>query len=344
MTSGHNNVLIGNNAGGTSVSGAYNVMFGTFAGFSTQGDKNVMLGYAAGHDETGSEKLYIENSSADETETLIWGDFANDLLRFNAGVGIGAAPIEGYSLRITATTAQTRGVNVIHDRSETGTAYAGYFDLDNNSGGSAYGVRSFSTSNTSSSSTYGFYGTADGTSTGGKYGVRGYAGGSGTRYGVYGAGANYGVYASGNLAYTGAFINASDEKFKQDIKSSNDVLSKVMQVKSRTYTYKTDVKFSDMIFSDGIQHGFVAQELEEVFPELVVDAVHPGETDPETGEDIGEEIKYKGVKYLEMIPILLKAIQEQQEIIEKQGEQIEALKVKMGMTTETTVTKEIEKY
>ena len=102
-----------------------------------------------------------------------------------------------------------------------------------------------------------------------------------------------------------------------------------MQVKSRSFDYVNDSKFGDMTFAEGRQFGFVAQELEDVFPELVIDAVHPGKADPETGEEIGEEIHYKGVKYVEMIPILLKAIQEQQEEIEELKKMVQELMRKM---------------
>jgi hypothetical protein len=36
--------------------------------------------------------LFIENSDADSTAALIWGDFANDIIRFNNKVGIGVNP------------------------------------------------------------------------------------------------------------------------------------------------------------------------------------------------------------------------------------------------------------
>jgi len=42
---------------------------------------NVFLGYKAGYSETGSNKLYIENSAS--STPLIWGDFANDSVRIN---------------------------------------------------------------------------------------------------------------------------------------------------------------------------------------------------------------------------------------------------------------------
>lgn len=71
-SSGNNNTAVGNNALQDNISGSGNVALGT----------------NAGHLELGSNKLYIENSNADSTGALIWGDFANDSLRFNAAVTI----------------------------------------------------------------------------------------------------------------------------------------------------------------------------------------------------------------------------------------------------------------
>ena len=56
-------------------------------------------------------------------------------------------------------------------------------------------------------------------------------------------------------------------------------------------------------------HGFIAHELQEVYPEAVSgtkDAVYPN-----------GEIKSQGVDYGKITPVLTKAIQEQQNIIEE---------------------------
>ncbi|MBN1186453.1 MAG: tail fiber domain-containing protein, partial [Bacteroidales bacterium] len=62
--------------------------------------------------------------------------------------------------------------------------------------------------------------------------------------------------------------------------------------------------------ASGRHYGFTAQELEEVFPELVSTEAHPPE------DEKGEPLIYKSINYIEMIPILTQAIQEQQEEIE----------------------------
>jgi hypothetical protein len=109
FTGGTANVLIGANVVDQSLSGSNNVMIGKTAGNRVTGDNNVMigreaggsntprtstgnvfLGYQAGLSETGSNLLFIENSSS--STPLVYGDFANDLLRFNAKVGVNVLP------------------------------------------------------------------------------------------------------------------------------------------------------------------------------------------------------------------------------------------------------------
>jgi len=66
----------------SNTTGNSNVALGYKAGFSNiTGSGNVFLGSLAGYNETGSNKLYIDNS--DTTAPLIYGDFSNNLLRIN---------------------------------------------------------------------------------------------------------------------------------------------------------------------------------------------------------------------------------------------------------------------
>jgi hypothetical protein len=71
-----------------------------------------------------------------------------------------------------------------------------------------------------------------------------------------------------------------------------------------------------MNFNDGKQYGLIAQELQEVFPELVPNAVHPGDEEHES-------VQYLGVDYIPLTAILVQAIQEQQTKIDGQQAQIE---------------------
>jgi hypothetical protein len=172
----------------------------------------------------------------------------------------------------------------------SGVAYGGIFDATG-SNGTRYGVNS--------------------TATGGQtnYGVWGSAGGGTT---------NYGLYCNGSGAYTGSWTNVSDAKFKKDVIDYSGALKNVMHLRPVTYLMRTE-EFPTMNFASGRQYGFIAQELETVFPTLVENGVHPGATKTD------KDIDYKGVNYIGLIPVLVSAIQEQQAIIEKQQLQIDDL-------------------
>jgi len=166
FTAGHSNVILGNNAGGTNQTGSFNVMLGTMAGLNNTGERNVFLGYGAGYDETGSDKLYIDNSTT--TDPLIWGDFENDVLGFNARVGVGTKSPSStaqmqiigsgrtyalytintdgvgtnYGALITAGSTGTNGAQATRSlvyRNGTGTYYSGYF-YDTGTGGAYNGL------------------------------------------------------------------------------------------------------------------------------------------------------------------------------------------------------------
>ncbi len=107
-TTGSENSFFGSSSGYSNTTGSYNSFVGYQSGFNnTTGSGNVFLGYRAGFNETGSNKLYIENSNS--TTPLIYGEFDNDILRFNGDVGINAAPTGGYALYVNGTTYCTSG-------------------------------------------------------------------------------------------------------------------------------------------------------------------------------------------------------------------------------------------
>uniref|UniRef100_A0A6H1ZTI9 Putative tail protein n=1 Tax=viral metagenome TaxID=1070528 RepID=A0A6H1ZTI9_9ZZZZ len=87
-TTGNNNVGIGYDAMNANLSGNNNVGIGYESGFSSStGSGNIFIGYQAGYNETGSNKLYIDNSNT--TAPLIYGDFDGNIVTINGNVGIG---------------------------------------------------------------------------------------------------------------------------------------------------------------------------------------------------------------------------------------------------------------
>lgn len=82
---GSDNVVLGKDALYRNTSGMENVALGAYAGaYNITGQGNIFIGYEAGSNETGSDKLYIDNSGT--TTPLIYGDFASDYIIINGNL------------------------------------------------------------------------------------------------------------------------------------------------------------------------------------------------------------------------------------------------------------------
>jgi hypothetical protein len=124
------------------------------------------------------------------------------------------------------------------------------------------------------------------------------------------------------MAYSGTLTDVSDRKFKKNIREFS-ALERIMQLRPKTYEMKRD-EFKRMNLADGLRYGFIAQELQEVFPELVREQVNA--TPYQEADSLNvEEIDYLGVEYIPMIPVLTKGMQEQQEQIEEKEERLTKL-------------------
>jgi trimeric autotransporter adhesin len=106
----YNSIGEGNTAEGvqssvTNTTGNYNTSLGFQSLFSNSiGNNNVAIGNQAGYFETTSDKLYIENSNANEDNALIYGDFNANILRTNSQFQIGNPAVSGYALPVSRGT------------------------------------------------------------------------------------------------------------------------------------------------------------------------------------------------------------------------------------------------
>ncbi|MBL0084066.1 MAG: hypothetical protein IPP37_17305 [Saprospiraceae bacterium] len=81
---GHGNTCLGACLRNNQSGGNNTVIGGSEAGYNASGSNNVFIGYNAGYNEiSSSNKLYIENSDADSTRALIFGNFAANDSRLN---------------------------------------------------------------------------------------------------------------------------------------------------------------------------------------------------------------------------------------------------------------------
>ena len=122
------------------------------------------------------------------------------------------------------------------------------------------------------------------------------------------------IYGNGNIVNSNNSYGAlSDIKLKENIVDATPKLAQLNQVRVVNYNLKGE---------EQKQIGVVAQELEQIFPGMVEEAP---DRDAE-GNDLGTTTK--SVKYSVFVPMLIKAIQEQQALITALTARIEALETK----------------
>jgi len=112
----------------------------------------------------------------------------------------------------------------------------------------------------------------------------------------------------------GDAFKASDANLKKDVKTLERSLEKLQQLRGVSFTWK---KSSEELAKGDMETpsiGVIAQELEQVFPELV--------GTNQTGR--------KFVDYDGLAPILIEAVKEQQVLIEERDEKIEALEERLA--------------
>lgn len=101
---------------------------------------------------------------------------------------------------------------------------------------------------------------------------------------------NCALDVSGEVSSYGITLS-SDLRYKENIVSLEEMLEKVLELEGVNYLFKTG-EFSEKDFSEQLQVGLIAQEVEKVFPDLVI-----------TKAD-----GYKAVNYSKLSPILLEAL------------------------------------
>lgn len=139
------------------------------------------------------------------------------------------------------------------------------------------------------------------------------------------------IYSAGAAFFNGAVItttpgviSVSDKKFKKDVSQLDGLLDQIMMLEPKSYQFISEKEFPSFSFPEGKQYGFIAQEIEKVFPELVSERVNPAQYNDD-GTLIAEKVTFKGVEYAELIPILTAGIQEQQKMIEEKDAKINDL-------------------
>ena len=119
-----------------------------------------------------------------------------------------------------------------------------------------------------------------------------------------------GIFSATYLAtYAASFNIVSDYRSKENIEDLTYGLNKILQLKPKIYKLKGHFNDKNL--------GFIAHEIQEILPEVV-------EGYKDALDEMGN-IKYQSVNTIELIPILVKAIQEQNKHIINNQKLIESL-------------------
>lgn len=238
----------------------------------------------------------------------------------NGNTGADNRAIAGYADAIT-TTGKNYGLTGVARGSEVfNIAVGAYAELGNTSNGINYGVVARASSINTNGTNIGVYSSASSGAT------------------------NIAGYFSGDVTITGTLVQPSDRKLKKEIKPIQSALDKINQLSPVTYYYNTN---SNINLPSKLQYGFIAQELEDVFPELVINQsiqtppteknnnkiseIKEFDDNVKTNSSANNEIvnakeEFKGINYTGLISILTEGIKEQQVLIEELKRQNELLK------------------
>lgn len=136
---------------------------------------------------------------------------------------------------------------------------------------------------------------------------------------------NYAGYFMGPVFSTSSFV-VSDRKLKTDIQPLDEALVYINALKPKSYLFDKD-RYPELNLPEGQHFGLLADELEEVFPTLV------RQNESLESPEKTEKIEFKVVNYQELVPVLVKGIQEQQQTINQLTSRIEKLEKQLSLST-----------
>ena len=111
------------------------------------------------------------------------------------------------------------------------------------------------------------------------------------------------ILGNGNVLVNGSVVHSSDRRLKKDIETIPYGLNEILKLQPKAYNWKSKPNQANKSL------GLIAQNVQSIIKEIV-----------HTADD---ENKTLSVSYTELIPILIKALQEQQDIIETQNSKID---------------------
>ena len=144
------------------------------------------------------------------------------------------------------------------------------------------------------------------------------------------AATGWALFSNGWAGGTTAWQNVSDQRLKKNIVTIDGALGKVMQLRGVEYNFDNSNFPGLGLDTQTKQIGFVAQEVEKVFPHIVREAnLYSTSGEMDNGMSREQNVhKVKSLSYTLLVPVLVEALKEQQTIIEQLEKRIEALENK----------------
>lgn len=262
--------------------GANNLFLGTLAGRDNGGERNTMLGDSAGKSNIGEENTMIGFVAAQDS---VSGSF-NTFVGSRAGLN----NITGFTNTTLGYRADLGSTNLVNATAIGANAFVGQSN--------ALVLGSINGVNGATATTdvgIGVTQPARRLDVNGNIRV-------GSTTAVFGC-----VEDRDGTVIAG--VCASDLRFKKDVKPFGNVLNSFSKLRPVNYFWRAD-EFPDQHFGQKRSYGLIAQEVEEVFPDLV------------TTDDKG----FKAVNYTKLPLYTIQAVKEQQAQIEAQAKEIAAQK------------------
>lgn len=296
------------------------------------GDYRWKDGYFSGHVD-GSDAFFENHLTVG-----YGGDSGANIEIGGADVAINAAPGVPYGTGILAVSSNEGGRDASYVK--IAAPYIGVDANGNEQGGT--GVRGYSFDH-DVETPEGDLAEALGTlASGSSIGVEGYTNNS----------TGWGGYFQGRVYASGGYFEASDQNLKENIRDFSGAMSIIKALKPKQYDYKHDGNYKQMMLPKGNRFGLLAQDVEKVLPEAVgqskfkrtilprpnLNAVFGkkgavAQAATASNHNIQTEIvDFKTVSYTQIIPILIKGLQEQDEQIadlKKKADKIAALEARL---------------
>ena len=131
-------------------------------------------------------------------------------------------------------------------------------------------------------------------------------------------------------------IQTSDENLKSNIAPLNYGINEIMKLKPVSYYWKEE-KINSLLVPEKdkqLKLGLIAQEVEKIIPEVVYSESWMQKSEDEPGEFVKRKSELLGMNYEELLPLLVKAKQQQNDEINALKKETEELTLRLNKLLE----------